>query len=842
MYAYSNLRVNSHINPIGYRFDSLVFTWIVDKALSIDDSILIRVSKDVEFREILLCEEVVASLYKHNAQMYLEPRTRYYWQILSMDNKVISEKAFFETGKLGEKWFAKWIGTKEVERMPKFYKEVLVQKEIKNARMYVYGQGLYEVYLNGDHIGNEYLTPGYHSYDLIEQYQTYDIKEYVKQGSNKFEAVLGEGWYKGRFGFDGNYKDIYGNQKQLLIEVHIEYIDGSSEIVVTDSSWKAVESNIYSNGIYDGEILDETNECCELEVTEIKKNYDKLIERINKPISKVDSIVPSIVKHSDGYILLDFGRIITGWVEFSGKFTRSQRIKLTYGELLQNGEFYRDNLRTAKSEFIYISDGTSKTIRPHFTFFGFRYVKLEGADIGDLDEVLAYQLMSKLEETGSIKTSNAKVNQLFANTINSQKTNFLDIPTDCPQRDERMGWTGDVAIFAGTACFHLDSAAFFDNYLENLKLEQRLTKGAVPFFVPRPKIKHHEGINPFYLGQGGTVWADVATILPWTLYEYYGNKEMLSRHYEIMTSWVDYITSRSSENKVKYLWQNDRQLGDWLALDNGNVNNPIGKTDSNFIASAYYFLSADLTAKAAKVIGSERESEFFDLKNNIKLAFINEYYDVNGHLTIEPTQTACAIVLSYSLYPEGSKEYICDLLKTLLNENNNHLNTGFVGTPLLCKALSDNGLNDLAYQLLLNEDYPGWLYEVNLGATTVWERWNSLLEDGTISGTDMNSMNHYAYGSIAEWMYRYMCGFNPHMQEDIKMVIKPMPNNRISEVSGFWSSPYGEYKVSWKFVSDDEILYDIRIPYNANAKVIIGEKEILLGHGDYKFDHHGELK
>ena len=567
-----------------------------------------------------------------------------------------------------------------------------------------------------------------------------------------------------------------------------------------------------------------------------------LVSRTNPPICKTEEFSPvSEEMHPDGYLLLDFGEAITGWMEFYGELERGQQIKLQYGEVLQNLEFYRDNLRTAKAEFIYISDGTKKTVRPHFTYYGFRYVKVEGLKKNQKLIYHAYRIMSDIEETGKIETSNPKVNILFDNTIRSQKCNFLDIPTDCPQRDERMGWTGDANIFAPTACFHMDGSAFFRHYTRSLYLEQKLMNGAVPFFVPRPKVPVKENTNPFYLDGGACIWSDVATMLPWTLYQYYGDVSLLREQYPMMKAWVEYIRMRAKENEVPNLWQNDRHLGDWQELDNGNIHNPIGKTDPQFLASACYYQSALTAARAAEVLELDEMQEYLELTECIKKAFTEFYFTKEGKLNIELTQTACAFLLHIGLYPDNGKENLKEDLKTLIEENNGHLNTGFIGTPVLCPALSDNGLNDLAYDLLLNEEYPGWLHEVNLGATTVWERWNSLDENGMISGTGMNSLNHYAYGSIAEWMYRYMCGFRPEMDKVVKMTIQPMPDKRFSHVKGKWESVFGTYVSNWDYNDKTGFQYYIEIPFNANAKVVFPNgKSCTLECGTYRFDNDGE--
>ena len=844
-----HLRANHMKNPLGYDFPYLVLSWkIADTDSDSLDSVQVMVSEQEDMSMPVYDSGIMHGFAQCQTEVPITlcARTRYFWKVtakMPSGETVESETAWFETAKQEEAWEAKFISVPEdKERMPVLYRDFSVSDQIKKARLYILGAGLYEVEVNGKKAGDEYLLPGYHSYDFLMEYQTFDVTDLLTCGENRISILLGEGWYKGRFGFDDVYLDLYGDRKKCIAELIWEDETGKEQRICTDETWMAHTSSIGTNGIYDGEVQDDTWEETPLAVEVLMDGTELLTERSNPPIRKVEEYLPVSEEIPKDGCLLDFGESITGWVEFTGQLKKGQQIRLLYGEVLQNGEFYRDNLRTAKAEFVYTSDGTEKTVRPHFTYYGFRYVKVEGLEADQKLSFCAYRIMSDIEETGKIETSNEKVNRLFANTVRSQKCNFLDIPTDCPQRDERMGWTGDVNIFAQTACFHMDSSAFFRHYARSLYPEQKLLNGAVPFFAPRPKVPVRENTNPFYLDGGACAWADVAAMLPWTLYSYYGDISMLKEQYPMMKLWVEYVRKRSEQNEVPYLWQNDRQLGDWLALDNGNIYNPVGKTDSAFLASAWYYQStATLTKAAAALSLKEDEAVYRRLAENIRNAFIKFYFTEEGQLNTELTQTACAFLLYIGLYPENAKENLVENLKRLIEENNGHLNTGFIGTPVLCPALSEHGLGALAYDLLLNEGYPSWLFEVNQGATTVWERWNSLDENGVISGTGMNSLNHYAYGSIADWMYRYMCGFRPDMAGDIKMTVKPMPDERFSFVKGSFDSVFGTYRSEWTYSEEKGFSYLIEIPFFANARVVFPNgKSHLLNSGTYRFDQNGE--
>lgn len=845
----TNLQTNHLQEPRGYLLEHVTLSWQVsDTEAKRAAAVRVMVALSEQFeRQTVIYDSGRVSDYREGAMtvpVSLKPYTEYYWKVWvegENGDKAASPAACFETGKLGEAWKGQFIGVpRETESMPCIFREFAISKPVKKARAYVCGLGLYECCVNGQKLGEEYLLPGYHSYDLMLQYQTFVLDGMLKQGGNCFEAVLGEGWYKGRFVFEGGYENLYGSHKKLIAELHLWYEDGTKEIFCSDTSFRARESHILKNSIYDGEEIDALRDCAflPLKVYEGDPDRNKLRERCNPPIRKTESRKPVQILHTpNGGTVLDFGEMMTGWVEFFCREKKGSSIRLSYGEVLQDGNFYRDNLRTAEACFTYKTDGKAGWIRPHFTFYGFRYVLVEGIEKPLPEEFTAFRIMSALRRTGFIRTDMEKVNRLYENTVRSQQCNFLDIPTDCPQRDERMGWTGDTAVFAQTACMHMDCSAFFGHYMRNLELEQQQTAGAVPFFVPRPKPPFKEGMNLFLTTEGACTWGDVASILPWTMYELYRDREELKKQYPAMRSWAAYIQRRSEAGKCPYLWTDDRQLGDWLALDNGNLSNPVGATDTGFIASAYYYHTVELCQKAAAALGEKKEAlEYSILAKNIRRAFAEKYIREDGSVAFRETQTAYALLLSFGLCPKGKEKAAAQRLKWLIEENGMHLNTGFAGTPFLCPALTENGLSETAYTLLLNEEYPGWLYEVNLGATTVWERWNSLLPDGQISGTEMNSLNHYAYGSVAGWMYRYLCGFTPLAEGECSMCIAPVPDKRLKWAEGSVENSFGRFYVKWEWVEADTVSVILHIPFNTRALVKLPGGEVMeLSTGEYRF-------
>lgn len=840
----TDLKTNRIANPLGFDLGKPRLSFVVkDTTATKQIAARIEVSYDKEFIDILFDSGKSRTIDSISFELpiQLEPCTRYYWRAtVWADNgeSATSEPAWFETAKMKQEWKADWITPDmESDTHPVLYKEFNIQKpekSIKSARAYVCGLGLYEMDINGKKCSDEYLTPNFNAYDKWIQYQTYDITDRLKEGKNLLEVSLGNGIYKGRFGLDRNNEmNLYGDKFLLLCEIAISFEDGSNVLIKTDETWKAKKSKILESGIYDGEVYDATfNDTNIHNVTKTDTGYGNLKARLSLPVKIKEQIKPQkIITTPAGETVLDMGQNMVGWLEFKTDAPEGTKIVLKFGEILQEGNFYNENLRTAKAEFTYIADGKECIVRPHFTYYGFRYVKVEGwQGKADIDDFTGCVMYSDLEQTGYIETDEPSVNRLFQNAIWGQKGNFLDVPTDCPQRDERMGWTGDAQVFSGTACFNMDCFAFFKKYGYDLWMEQKHNDGRVPFVVPEAGLK-----------QGGSsAWGDAATVIPWNVYLQYGDIGILEQQFESMKAWVDYIRKQDEESGSKRLWTTGFHFGDWLALDGENPDSPMGGTEESFIASAYYRFSSKLVAKAAKVLGKEDIAREYDaLSDEVKKAIGDEFFTLNGRLALK-NQTAYIISLFMDLVPEDKKERVISDLKERLNRDKNHLKTGFVGTPYICRVLSENGLNNLAYTLLLNSDYPSWLYSVKMGATTIWERWNSVLADGKISDTGMNSLNHYAYGSIVEWMYRNMAGINPTEDKPGFRHIKlePKPDFRIKHVTAKYNSPAGMYESRWDIDEDGNLEFLFVIPFNCRATAILPYANI----EDVKINKNPQIK
>jgi len=830
----THLKTNHIENPLGFAIERPVFSWIVEDTLdTVQTAAQVLVSLDNDFEQIIFDSGKVDGAgidsLAYRPSIRLEPRTRYFWKVRVWGETESAESApaWFETAKMDEGWQAEWITPDfdDNRTHPILYRHFDLPSRAVTARAYICGLGLYHLELNGHKVGNEHFTPYCNAYDQWLQYQTFDITEQLVVGRNLMSVMLGNGWYKGRYGAHGGSAAFYGDRFALICELHITLADGTGLIVATDPSWKAQPSPVIESDIFDGETYDaRIAKLVPLPgsafgVKPIALDTTRLEARRSLPVCVNEEIKPVAVIHTPtGETVLDMGQNMTGWVRFRTSAPAGTRIHLQFGEVLQGGNFFRDNLRTARAEYVYIADGTAAVAQPYFTFFGFRYVKISGW-VGplDVDNFTGCVIYSQMDTIGHIETSNEKVNRLFENALWGQKGNFLDIPTDCPQRDERLGWTGDAQIFAGTACFNMDTAAFFSKYAYDLAKEQAKTGGMVPHIVPM--------VN---LDKGGSAgWGDVATIVPWTVYEFYGDSDILERQYESMRAWVDYIRTIDEASGGRRLWTEGTHFGDWLALDGDDPEDPRrGGTPEDFIASAFYCYSARLVARAAAVLGkTEQADAYWRLSEEIRTAIQQEYFTPTGRLAV-PTQTGYVLALFMDLVPRAHRERVRNDLVSKLKKDQMHLKTGFIGTPYLCRVLSNIGANDLAYRLLLNEDYPSWLYAVNLGATTVWERWNSLNPDGSISSTSMNSFNHYAYGSIVEWMYRDMCGLNPSAGDDSatgfrRALIAPKPNRALQWARARYRSAAGYYECGWRLADTGHLTIEIAIPFNASARVIL---------------------
>jgi len=843
----SSCKTNHITNPLGYGMEQTVISWITEDTSSKKQlAAQVIAAKDAGLHDIIYDSGKNTELSSLAVELpiELEPYARYYWRVKvwgDAGDEAESDLNWFETGKRNEQWQGKWITPiwDDKDLHPYIRKSFTICNKVKSARVYITGMGLYELEINGVRIGEERLTPYCNSYDAWVQYQTYDVTDSLKEGKNAIGVMLANGWAKGSFGAFGDRNTPYCDSFALLLEVRITMEDGSIQVIGSDTDFKCKRSPIVADGIYDGEIYDATKEIPEWSAANyedtdwdqvkefIPAGLGPVVDRLSLPVLVKETINPVGLIHTPaGELVLDMGQNMVGWLRIHIHEPEGTQIKITHGEVMQDDNFYRENLRMAKAEYIYISDGMDRMIEPHSTFYGFRYAKLEGfTEPVTIEDFTGCVVYSDLEETGKIETSDPYVNRLFLNALWGQKGNFLDVPTDCPQRDERMGWTGDAEVFCGTASFNMDTYAFYVKFMQDVYEEQKFCDGMVASTIPTfCKVKDSESS---FAGGGACAWADCATVIPWEVYLHFGDKTILRRQYNSMKDWVDWIRRQDQKSGDRKLWTVGFHFGDWLALDGPIEGGVMGGTDNGLLASAYYRLSTNILSKAANVLGNEKDAKFYGaLSEQIKGAIQNEYFSKNGRSTIH-TQTAHVVALHFDLVQEEVRDRVLKDLQALLKKSGMHLKTGFIGTPYLCRSLSDNGDSDSAYKLLFQEDYPSWLYEVIMGATTIWERWNSIMPDGKISGTGMNSLNHYAYGSIVEWMYRNMCGINPVEEAPgfKKFIIKPEVYEKLNYAKATLKSAMGYIESGWSR-EEDTLTIKVVIPFHSEAIAYLPDADL----------------
>jgi len=768
----------------------------------------------------------------------LKSGQKYFWQVKVWDNKKRqskwSETAYWETGLLSPSdWKAKWIemqgDTLRYAPSPHFRKEFSVTKPVAKATVYVTSHGLYELHLNGKKVGDQILTPGWTSYGKRLQYQVFDVTNQVTRGKNAIGAVLGDGWYRGTLGWSNNWS-IYGKRLGLLMQLRIIYADGSEDLIITDETWECNNDGaIRMSDIYNGEEYDAGKKLTGWNRPDYNDqswekvrtgNYsNNLIASESVPVRKIEEIKPvKIFTTPKGSLVADMGQNMVGWIRLKVTGPKGTVITVRHAEVLDKyGEFYTENLRSAKAQFNYTLSGAGEEIyEPRFTFFGFRFIEVTGfPGILSADNITGVVVHSDMRPTGIFECSNPLLNQLQHNIKWGQKGNFVDVPTDCPQRDERLGWTGDAQAFSRTAAFNHNVAPFFTKWLKDVALDQK-PGGEIPDVIP--DVLNRQDAKTASPSAG---WGDVAVIVPWTMYTVYGDRHLLEVQYPSMKAWVEYIRNRAGED---YIWNGGSKYGDWLFYHPpvNNHSEPDGHTDHDFIATAFYAYSTSLLADAAKELGKTDDEKYYrELFNKIKTVFINEYVTPAGRVGTN-SQTSYVLSIMFDLLPENLREKAAQFLVDDIKSRRNHLSTGFLGTPFLCYVLTQTGHSDVAYDLLLQETYPSWLYPVRMGATTIWERWDGQKTDSTFQDAGMNSFNHYAYGAIGDWMYRVSAGLDAKSPGYKKLLIKPYISDKLTYAKATFESLYGTVVSGWER-KEGKIIVKVIIPANTTAEILLPE-------------------
>ena len=746
--------------------------------------------------------------------------TRYTWQVRVWDDRgkasAWSRPAFWRTGlfDVGE-WQARWIEPAVSDDLAAMFRRTFrVTKPVAEATVYVTAHGIYEASVNGHRVSDDLLTPGWTAYKKRLQYQAYDITPLVVRGDNAIGVTVAKGWWLSKLPWsrEFNYGDKYG----LLAQIVLRYKDGTKEVIATDDTWRASTGEVSYGNLYDGETIDlnrrqkgwntpSFDDASWASVQVADTSLDNLTASVSPAVRVIETFKPvKIFTTPSGARVIDFGQNISGRERVRLRGQRGDTVRIYHSEILEKGEFFTRNLRKAKALSTYILSGEGEEwLAPRFAFYGFRYIKVEGID-GELnpEDFVAEAISSATPENGTFVSSDSLINRLQSNIKWGMLDNFVDIPTDCPQRDERLGWTGDAQVFFRTATFNRDVQTFFNKWMADVAAEQ-YADGAVNGVYP---VTHRSRIS--------AGWGDVATIIPWQHYMAYGDLRMLERQYPSMKKWVDYITSQTEND----LWSKGNSYGDWVFFSYADdKDGRSAVTIRPFIQQCFYAHSLDLVVRTARLLGrTEDAAKYEALHKRAVDAFRNEYVTPNGMLV---SQTAYTLALMFDLLPEAQRAGAAKRLVDNVNRYG-HITTGFLGTPYICEVLTRFGYEDVAYELLLNKKIPSWLYPISMGATTIWERWNSMLPNGMVNSNSMVSFNHYAYGAIGDWLYRWAAGLQEAAPGFREIRIKPYLNDHFTSMKAEQRTPYGLASSGWT-KEGDALTLTVEIPANTTAEVYV---------------------
>jgi alpha-L-rhamnosidase len=741
-----------------------------------------------------------------------------------------SQPKTFEIGLLSAAdWRAKWIrpvGEIAPDREPVglLQRSFTITKKVSRARLYATARGLFELQLNDKRVGDDHFANGFTVYNKRIDTLTYDVTAHLHAGKNTLEGLLGTGWYAGRFPFEAKKAGPYGTDAALLAQLEINYEDGTSETIVSDENWQGTfDGPIISSSIYDGESYDARRTPSNWAPVNVSADMGSaaLTPKPFQTVRHVETLPAlKVTQPEPGRYVFDLGQNMVGWARIEIPAEKDQKITLRFAEMLKDdGTLYTDNYRTAKSTDTYIAARTG-TIRwePHFTFHGFRYVEISGLATNVTPQkqwITGVVLRTDLPTTGTFSSSSEKLNRLQSNIVWGWRGNSFDIPTDCPQRDERAGWTGDAQVFAGTAMFNTNAHAFWKSWLSSMRDDQA-PDGVIPDIIPTANQKFRERAPG---------WMDAATVIPWNVYIRTGDIGVLEDNYAMMTKLVDWYSSQA----VNGIVVNIKGHGDWLqphpqavATPQDPIADRRGDTPRPLLGTAFYAYSARITADSARVLGNNAEAKrYADVADVVRDAFVKEYFDSTGKLRNAPeTQTAYSLAIAFDLLPTDLKAHAGDHLARLVREAGNHLRTGFLGTPHLTRALEQTGHADVAAEVLFQETYPSWFYPINQGATTMWERWNSYTRDQGFGDVSMNSFNHYAYGAIGQWLYERVAGIAPDpAQPGYKhFLVRPLFLKQLSRAEATLETPYGKISSGWTRKNGKTIL-QLEVPSNTTATI-----------------------
>lgn len=763
---------------------------------------------------------------------------RFFWEVQlwidvqGVNEQLCSSPSWFETALPPDSWQSPFIrreGVLEPSRPFYLRREFSLPSKRGALRLYATALGLYELFINGRRVSDELFAPGWTSYHNRLLYQVYDVTEFLVEGENVIGAMVGHGWYAGELAWKKD-RGFYGSEPALSLRLDEWTASGSATLLETDLSWQSSYGPLEYAELYHGCRFDARNtlgrwtECgYDLKGWEAVSPVpcsDRIVPQDGPPVRLIERLpVQRVITTPKGERVFDFGQNLTGWVEFSVEGKRVDVIVLEHAEVLdEKGCFYTGNMRGAKNRVEYVCGGEKESFSPGFCFQGFRYVRIE-SELQELSpsDFTACVIHSDWSPTLSFSCSHELLNQLHHNILWGWKGNSLDVPTDCSQRDERLGWTGDAQIFIPTAAYLSGCNLFFRKWLSDLAADQ-LPSGGVPFVIPDILTELLKGDPMFTLTHSSSGWGDAAVVCPWTCYEFFDDQELLADQYESMCAWVEYMAREAGPGLV---WESGFHFGDWVALD-AHEGSYFGATPVELVATAYFAYSTSLVARAARILDMREDALKYEARvEKIRKAFLSRFFTPEGTLTAR-TQTACVLALVLDLVPPGSHSRCAEELVALIEETGGHLTTGFIGTPWLLDALSRHGKWAEAYSLLLRTEYPSWLYQVTKGATTIWEHWDGIREDGSFWSEDMNSFNHYSYGAVGHWMYENIGGLSLLEPGWKRASYAPVPHDPIDQAAICYESIYGTHRLEWK-KEGSSFFMEFTVPACTQAEVILPE-------------------
>ena len=833
----SNLRCERAVDPIGVGTATPRLSWQIDATSG--ETNVVQIAWQVETDgwdsgRVEGREQSVVYGWPH-----LGPREKHEWRVrvwTSAGDSEWSERATFETGLLDptNDVAAQMIAASATTPVVRFSTTFDLDDDVASARLYLTSHGSVVSHVNGERVGEEVLEPGWTSFHKRLVLRTHDVTEALHRGTNEVDAVVAPSWFSGRFGLSTE-EPIYGPHVGVLAQLEITTTTGETKTIATDTSWAATSTPFLLAEIYDGETFDARSpEPQPTTVTTIDLDRSILVQPAVAPVRETQIVQPASRTVIDGALQIDFGQNLVGYMRLTmRKPGAGAEIVMRHAELLgPDGRLYTRPLRSARATDTYIARGDAvETYEPTFTFHGFRFAEITGID-ADAVDVEAVVIHSDLDRTGSFTCSDELVSKLHSNVVWGMRGNFVSVPTDCPQRDERLGWTGDAQVFSPTASYLYDCETFWENWLADLRADQR-DDGCVQPVIPDVGLP---------IGNGACGWGDAACVIPWTTYVAYGDTNVLREAFASMRAWADYVFSRLDDMSR---WKQDFQFGDWLDPDAPTAEPWKAKARFDLVASAYAYRSTDIVARTAGVLGDDATVDRYRARANaLKDAWWTNYAEEAA-----TTQTGCALAIEFGLTPDdASKHQLGDALVSLIRDADTHLATGFLGTPILLPALVSTGHLDVAYEVLNQTTCPSWLYTVLAGATTIWERWDALRPDGSVpndglggAGAGMVSYNHYAYGAVADWMHTTVAGLAPDPDEPgyRHILVRPRPGGGLTSAGAVLATRFGFAASTWDITDGTVFTVHVSVPPNTSASVTLPDGYTTrVGSGQYGFTCH----